>query len=339
MLTIIVSASCSEENEQVLHDGEAEVEMKLSVSDLGIVTRGLGDMTVNEMKIAELDILVFDEENNFLYKCYASKNSDDSFKSILKSGTGLVLYFAANSRTFLDSLESAMEGKTMETIKDLLVMGESQNSLKPNVLPMWGFKKNVIIKDKVINQLGTISMIRSVASVDFFYTGSTVDFTLSDGYICYVPTIGYLPFSEVNLDTNGVIITPESPAGMTTTNTFIYLVDADFPTTIANVFYLYENAADTLSSNEEYCQSKLIIKGTWNAGKLKQPTYYPLAFRDKKTNERFKITRNNKYSIVVTKVNGDGYSSLEEAKAAKDVNMEYDVITSDSHKDNEIFDI
>ncbi len=33
------------------------------------------------------------------------------------------------------------------------------------------------------------------------------------------------------------------------------------------------------------------------------------------------VIRNNKYSIVVTNVNGDGYESLEDAKKADDVNV------------------
>lgn len=335
MFVIITCLSCSKEEKQVITNGdEREIEMKLSLSD--IIARAPSG--TDEDKVNELDILVFNgagDDAKFLYKRYAWK-AGSSYKSTLKMGEKLTLYFVANSRTLLEDLND-MEGKTWKEVKEKLIMKSPNSLINPEALPMWGFMHNVDVKDLVINNLGKIGLVRSVASVDFSYipTGEN-NFTLSTGYICYAPTTGYLPFSESNLNSTNEITAPESPNGMTTTNTLTYAVPSG-STAITNIFYLYDNDAALPSSTKEHRQSKLIISGTWNSDKGSgKITYYPIALRDK-DNIRLQVTRNTKYVITVSAVNGDGYPSIEEAMEAEDINMDYDIIPWIYENDREIF--
>lgn len=335
-LPVLMLIACKKDQSVVvLKDGEAEVEMKFP--DL-MQTRA---PIASEDAIYTVDLLVFDAsdasnegEAEYLYSRYAWLKSGSTYRAVLKEGEKLNVYFAINARSLIDAMNSDMASGTTYTyadVKEMLVMSTSPDQISlTNGLPMWGMALNRTITDAATNNLGTIKLLRSVASTDITITAS--DFTLAKGHIVYGADKGYFPYSSTNVSTDFQTLLPEAPGTITTIKEW-----NSTPTVanqINNVFYMYENDADGTGTKK---QTKVILEGVWTGtGGSGRTTFYPLAFRDPVSNAKHKVKRNFKYVIVITSVNGDGFGTLDEAKDAEDVNMDYEIIEWNQNNDGDI---
>ena len=321
-----------------------EVEITVSAA---ISTRG---EIAAESTINTLDLLVFERQvagsvvgdaadAEFLYSRYAWLQSGNVYRAILQLGEHVDIYFAVNARDLLNDLIAAdeiTEGMTWSAVCQKLVMTDP-DQISPTVggLPMWGNLFDKTIEDKPLNIMGEVKLLRSVASTDVSVTAT--NFTLSKGYLVFAADKGLLAFSASNMsapDVNGDFYStgPEVPSGMAADQEWAYTVGSGV-NTIDNFFYMYEN--DAPDDDRRY--TKIVLEGKWSSSQKADPTFYPLAFRKQSDNTKLQATRNNKYIIVVTGVNGDGYDTLEEAKDADDVNMEYDVIPWNMNEDDDIY--
>ena len=309
-----------------------DVELRFSTTD--ITTRS-GD--ASESEINTVDILVFDGANQtFKYRRYAWQRYGSLYGATLKIGTNQDLYFAVNARSIIDNA-SLTEGMSWSEAQKALVMENPQSfnlSATNNGLPMWGYVLNQTINDAPSNSssnyLGVIKLLRSVAAVEL--TVSDATFTLKEGSIVYGADKGLLAFAPANASTPDIqgnfrTNALEIPAGMTVSKTW-----KRTPPTGSNqlkhVFYMYEN--DNLSKH-----TKIILEGECG-GSSKGATFYPLSLRNPNTNNKLPVKRNTKFIIVVTKVNGDGYVTWEEARDAEEANMDYEVIEWDGVFDESI---
>jgi hypothetical protein len=205
---------------------------------------------------------------------------------------------------------------------------------------MWGYLHDRSIADQAFINMGTITLLRSVASTDITVNAS--NFTLQKGYVVFSANKGYLPFSYDNLDNSYNVEDPEIPAGMTANVDLVHVITpapdlppAPAPATqkIENKFYMYENDTSTVAGQRS---TKVILEGIYTGtGASNSPTFYPLAFRDA-DNHKLQVKRNWKYVLVVTNVNGDGYPTLEDAKDGEDLNMDYEVIPWNGSEDDNI---
>jgi hypothetical protein len=334
LFTTIVAAaflaSCSNNDDipGVTTTDECEVDLQLATTYRSAATRAVADEEVKT-----LDILVFDGDGvaldsaKFQYSRVAWLRSDGkTYQATIKKADGLDLYFAVNAHSLVTS-GSLTEGMTWSAAKKLLTLTNpsamDSTYVATSGLPMWGEVLNVDINtDATYQNLGTIKLVRSVASVDI--TVTKTNFSLEEGYIANGVAKGYLPFDAANMDAaNSYLFNKaDMPTPVTYAADWKYTVNTG-DSAIIDRFYMYEN--------DSILNTKVILKGEYLGADGKgAATYYPLAFKDPAdATKKRAVTRNTKFNIIITKVNGDGYNTIEEAKNGEEVNMEYDVIDWD----------
>jgi hypothetical protein len=334
LFTTIVAAaflaSCSSDNDiPGLKADECEVDLQLATT---YRTNGATRAVADE-EVKTLDILVFDGDGvaldsaKFQYSRVAWLRSDGkTYQATIKKADGLDLYFAVNVHSLVTS-GSLTEGMTWSAAKKLLTLTNpsalDSTYVATSGLPMWGEVNNVDINtDATYQNLGTIKLVRSVASVDI--TVTKTNFRLDEGYIANGVAKGYLPYDAANMSAaNSYLFSKaDMPTPVTYAADWKYTVDVG-DSAIVDQFYMYEN--------DSTLNTKVILKGEYLGADGKHAaTYYPLAFKDPAdaTKKRI-VTRNTKFNIIITKVNGDGYTTIEEAKNGEEVNMEYDVVDWD----------
>lgn len=331
IIPIILSLhSCHKQATTSTSLGESEVDMTFSTQ---ATTRSEGSAA--ERAIKQVDILVFDREGvdadnaTFLYQRYAWNKQGDTYRTMLLIGAHLDIYVAVNVRELVNSEEIVEGMKWSEVREKLTLTNPDQIDLENQALPMWGYVHDYTVKDQPLNHLGTLKLLRAVSSADISITAT--NFSLDKGHIVFGANKGYLPFSPSNVNLDFTVKTPEVPSDMVATTEWTYAV---LPThkQIINRFYMYDNDAPV--GDKRY--TKVVLEGKWSGSSLTQNTFYPLAFRNPTTNAQLKVTRNKKYVIVVTNVNGDGFADLESAKRGDDVNMDYQVIPWDDNSDGDI---
>ncbi|MDR0977334.1 MAG: hypothetical protein LBL78_06245 [Prevotellaceae bacterium] len=341
LFTTIVAAaflaSCSNDNDiPGLKSDECEVDLQLAATYRSAGTRAVD---IDE-EVKTLDILVFDGDGvaldsaKFQYSRVAWLKSDGTtYQATIKKADGLDLYFAVNVHSLVTSGQ-LVEGTTTWSAAKKLLMLTNPSALGTNLatagLPMWGEALNVNINtDATYQNLGTIKLVRSVASTDV--TVTKTNFTLEQGYLVNGATTGYLPYDSDNMSgANSYLFTKADMPTPIAYADWSYTVAAN-DSAIVNQFYMYEN--------DSTLNTKVILKGTYLGADGKgTSTYYPLAFKDPADpTKKRAVTRNTKFNIIVTKVNADGYGSLEEAKDGEEVNMEYDVVDWDVSNPGDIW--
>lgn len=335
---LLVLTACSHSREEEGGGGSAirntvDVIMKIYITSPTSSTRAY---VTEESKVNSVALLVFERNNSlpndaesatFLYSRTAWQQSGTTYRTTLPTGSNLDIYYAINADASL--IASVNEGETFAEAYPKLVLTNPEALVKDN-LPMWGILQGVTLSesDEVIN-LGTISLLRSVASTDIVIKDTSFNF--EEGTIVYATNQGYLAhrFSDVSSAT-GQITGPLVPSGTTYTTSWTEsaTTNADSYQSIENVFYFFDNDA-TASTSQNY--TKLIIKGSYDGGTA---TYYPLAFRNN-NQEKIQAARNRKFTITVNNVHSDGYETIEEAMEADDVAVDYEVLEWDDYS-NEI---
>ncbi len=325
--------SCRDKDTEVPLPGAGEQEVELALYTPLSDTRA--DEPVDlETEIRELDLVVC-KDGKYLYTRPAYQSTYAKFRSTLKIDAGLTICFFANCRDILEEYADLFqEDEQWENIYPRLIdtrPGRLTNS--PWYLPMWGQLEDVIISDEKINDLGTVSMLRSVASADVLFTLRNNEFILKEGYVFHAADRGFLVPSPANLVKENGKITgvkgPECPELMQTTLRLEVTGPED--NCLLESFYFYDN--DVVSAGPvRRNQTRLVVGGHFNGNP--DMTWYPLDF--KFDEQILKATRNQKYRVIVTAVNGDGWDSPEEAAEAAAVNLDYDVIPWDQYTDEHI---
>ncbi|MDR0961320.1 MAG: hypothetical protein LBM62_02005 [Mediterranea sp.] len=328
-------ASCSNDDEvRGLRADECEVELQLAS-----VYRSANTRAVADEEVKTLDILVFDgngvstDSATFLYSRVAWLKSDGAtYQAIIKKADGLDLYFAVNAHALVTS-GKLTEDMTWSAAKQALTLA-SPATLGTNMatagLPMWGEAPNVNVNtDATYQNLGTIKLVRAVASADVSVTKT--NFTLQEGWIANAVDKGFLPYDAANMSAAASFLfnKADMPAAVTFSDWSYTVPTGD--SAIVDKFYMYEN--------DSIVNTKVILKGLYTGTDGKgTATYYPLAFKDPAdATKKRAATRNTKFHIVITKVNADGYNTIEEAKNGEEVNMEYDVVEWDESSPGDIW--
>ncbi len=333
------------------------------------------DEVINDVTILVFDgsVGTEPEDATFKYHRYAWKKTDNLYNTILLLGEDLDLYFAINVRDVIDQAIADgdfEEGDTFADVKEVLTLVD-EIDLEDKGLPMWGYRHGVSISASATNNFGTIKVLRAVAAAEI--TVAANNFDLSWGSVEYAANHGNLAYSFDNIkfaDTETdqsrptqdyKLLAPEVPASLTTIGRVLAgtVVDKVVETApgvtedqqiIADQLYFYENDYDSDKDEEDVVganYTKVVIGGVWDPtpGDLTdnadlKTTYYPMAFRSRTetegSNPRAPIIRNTKFIFKITKVNGNGYDSVDKAKEGEDLNIEYDVIAWDEWEDLDI---
>lgn len=328
--------------------GEAEIEMAFTRP----LTYASGDETNEEKAIKTLDLLVFQRQGTggsaddalFVEKrnAWLKSGSTSKYNSVIRIGDHLDIYFVVNQRTLTGDLETNGDleagATTYAEAREKLVLENPEElgtNLSSNGLPMWGYLADQTIADQTYTNLGTVKLLRAVASADI--TVAAPNFTLGKGHVVFGADKGYLPFTPANIDATDNVTNPEIPTGMVATTDWSYTgTTSTSPQAIDNQFYMYENDAPAVTGTGRR-STKVVLEGVYTGpGGSGNTTFYPLSFKDPASNNKLQVKRNWKYVLIVTKVNGDGYPTLETAKDGEDLNMEYQVIPWNGNEDDDI---
>lgn len=325
---VLLSAGCSKDSggDNGFSGAESDVQIELHLP-VTYSTRTADSESI----IGTLDLLVFDGDI-FMYRRHAYLQSATTYRSTLQIGNNQTIYFLANCRDQIDACSLLIEGNSWENqIKPaLLDTDPAALTGKQDGLPMWGMKKADIL-EVALNNLGTVSMLRSVASVEVTVLEDKDVFEMTRCYIYFAPNMGYLASSEQDITDFGLKqLVPKSPAAMTTTLTLTS--DAVSDQELKNALYLFDNDATAASGAKRY--SRLVVGGKYN--KDTKETYYALDFLDNE-DKISQVTRNHKYTFVITKVNGVGVDDPDDASEMAGVNIEADVIDWERYEDSDIY--
>lgn len=295
---------------------------------------------IDDTGIAELDLVVCKNDKfQYVHQGYFSELYG-LFRSTLKVDQGIDIYYFANCR-FLLATAKMQEGEAWEAIQERLILTETEIDINgQTVLPMWGFMANVDIKDNIINNLGTIRLLRSVASINV-----TIDPARTTG-LDFEPTVVYVyngadrtyaapAYNNLFIENNELngIKEPLSPQGMETS--MVKSSDFDKMTGASNTFYVFDNETDSYLEGTGNRRTRLIIGGKLNGSSTL--TYCPLDFfksENGQQKELLKVTRNSQYNLTITSVNGEGWPDPDIAAEKVPVNIDYEVIdwTENTHE-------
>lgn len=309
------------------------------VAEMSFRSAVAANQTINmdDKGIVQLDLVVCkDGECQYTRPGYFSILYG-TFRSTLQVDQGVDIYYFANCRSVLESA-GMTAGEAWATIENRLILTETESIIDgQKVLPMWGYMKNVTITDNVVNNLGTIRLLRSVASVNVTFdperTG--LDFTPTIAYLYFGADKAYASPIESNWDLKNEvlqgIVKPLSPDDMTTT--VKKESGFDEATGMSNTFYTFDNSADTyLDGSTQNRRTRLVVGGYFDDPSTL--SYYPLDFFKTGQDSLLKVTRNSQYSLTITSVNGEGWPDPDIAADKAPVNITYDVInwTENTHK-------
>lgn len=188
-------------------------------------------------------------------------------------------------------------------------------------MPMWGMLDDIEILPTSTNIIRTMNMYRMLVKVDIEVQESR--FELSWVSLHNYNTVGRLVPGITAQDGSwtdaggGVALRtslPEDPYS-------VYGWDSDHRLEWSEdgVIYTFEADSGTFSGNRP-C---IIIGGKYDGSD--EVTYYRADFRDSDKNY-LDLLRNHRYSFIVQRVDGEGFSTIEEAYTAGPTNIEAEVI-------------
>ncbi len=244
LFLLVVCPSCNSDDPHTRNsNGEQEIEMTL-LSPMTYLTKATDEGSESERQIVEVDLLICDKDGLYSYRREGYKSTNTGkYRATLKIENNVTIYFLINCRTLLDSYEQSgllVEGKSWATeIQPNLVDVSPQHFSGDDLpLPMFG-RKSANITDESVNNLGSVSLARSVASVDAYVKTDKDVFELTEMYLYFAPDKGYLAPRDDNFDA-GQIYSPESPADMKTE--LILKYDKGITgNSVLSKLYLYDN--------------------------------------------------------------------------------------------------
>lgn len=328
---VVLFLSCRQDysSEIQIPAGEVEVEMNILAPTLAH-TRA---WVVDEDKINNLYVLVFsmpqggsEDDAAFLYYRHAWLSGTNTYRAVLKTGTNLNIYFAANVEDLILEADLEDDTYTFAQVREKLILTKP-NEIRKGNLPMWG-----VVSDKTISEsnglvnLGTVKLLRSVASADLEITDP--QFGFENAGMVLATNKGFLMHEMGNVNSEGKIIAPKVPENAVYNfgNGYTWTEPAT-NNKVVNKFYMFENDA-TADTAPDKRYTKLIVAGRYNGGGI---TYYPLSFYNA-NKTKVQVARNRKFDITITKVNGKGYPTVDEAINAEDVEMGFEVIIWDGYE-------
>lgn len=296
----------------------------------------------DENYLQSIDVLVFKQSTDgneyFAYKVEAEAldNNDVTSKkfSVLldRSNDPHRLVFIANARTQVNTLDLADTTQIKEQmLSELSVENTSRwnatSSTNFSALPMWG-QTDLYPIISATNNISEIKLLRMLARVDL-QVNANVNFDLFEVYIYNRNSVGRIVPDALSLDVQNMVVTqPSLPGTPNTMPTPLHYV------TVTGIFnreiYLFETAATEISSQV----TSLVIGGSYNGEPV---TYYRVDFLDSDNLTHLDILRNHLYSMTITAVSGNGYSTINEAFTSPAQNMESEIFVWDQGGLNDIY--
>jgi hypothetical protein len=344
-----------------INDGEALVTLSL---DVPAAPNSRAMTAAQEAYIDQVDVLLFDAENNDKYHYHAigSKPDNDAsqkqFTVKLPTGKYRVVVLA-NARAMLAGYPPATLASTAGINKTRVqVLNELQFALNASAtnakwttsfthIPMWGYYKASSGTDPLVLTIGdgstnindAISLTRAISRVDVSVAAKTpaIPFTIQHVYLYNYSTGGYLaPEAVASGGVDGYTrwvssgdgdAVPHLPANVKATNLCLEYAIAEGASSgkLDAAIYAFETAAATGAAVTNTC---LVIGGSYSGG---PETFYRVEIaehdEDGELVKYLPFVRNHRYDVVIQDVKGHGYPRKEDAYANKPANITVNIVT------------
>lgn len=308
---------------------EIELTMSALMSDIVIPTRAITES--EETAITRLDVLVFDGSDNFVYTIQANSPTVASGKLTytvrLKKSTGSEKYklvLLAN----LTAAPTITVGTAKETALTAITFVPATNWTTGGTIPMWAEYPTAaaVTIATTASSFGTTAVIRSLARVNVTNT-ATSTFTLTKVWVYNSTNKARVAPLFTYYDANNKKVTaPSIASGAATTNVYSKTATSN---KVEREIYIGESDDKPVGDASAVC---LVLEGTFGG----KTNYYrvDLVAADGKT--PLDILRNYTYNINITKVEGSGYATKEDAFASLPVNITVDIKVWDDANLNDI---
>lgn len=328
-----------------------------------VKTRGVGTGSENEIKNGDIYVLVFETTGELIYKgkpksapvATGQNGNIITFKVTLPVGKTYDFMLLANAGQLLSDI-NAGDGNTKDDVQAQLVQkinGEPKKWSLSQAIPMWSEKNNTRL-----NTSSTLvfTLTRMLARINVEYNpaaASSSYFKLTSIRFYNYNTEGALipAANNYNVSENGNIIVtkPTIPASSelrVEEDPLVYendITDKDggYGQECKNKIYVFEaehkNTYTGTTGNDEWIKNPcLVIGGRYDASGNGIydgiETYYRVDFVKKTTvngvttDEWLSILRNFSYNVVITSVNGEGFSEPEIALKSAPFMIEANVL-------------
>lgn len=314
-----------------------------------------------EIKLDKISILVFDENEKYLYAApvidmkYSTSTGIYNLKfKLIRSRNDLLhtLVFIANYSPSLDK-NSIGKSKT-ELLSNMDFSNlESGNKYKwldeENYFPMWGEIKAVIDSDT--SKFGLVKLIRAISRVDFGFNYTVNEqedsetyselkdingnlYALNSVYIFKAVDKGLVAPNKENIDSDSLIpINPSLPNDLKKLDPIEISLDENITTILKQKIYLTENVGGIAGIDDTNVTTFVLgfhnnsFEGTDNV------RYFRADLSDENNKVFRPFLRNKRYVINIKNVKGTGYSTPDEAyRREVDVDLSVNVTEWKSSK-------
>jgi hypothetical protein len=319
---------------------DSEVVLSLRLPGSSPATRALTQAQENQ--VSEVDVLVFDGSDQYLYSStgYAFSNGSTSETNVaavrnftvrLRPTTNPVdLWVIANAHAKLGSIAV---GTSKTTLTASLEATESDFGMTPGDVfkpfPMWGTLENVTISSSGLSPNNPVNLTRMVAKINVSLT------TLAQSTFTLTSVRLY------NRQEKGRIVPDDNGHWTDTPSAGPYATAPSLPSPTAktagshrdfvptsasaviDTIYTFEaekGVAYTSTYEQNTC---LVVGGKYNGSS--QSSYYRIDFVDASKNA-LHLLRNHRYDVEIQSVSGPGFPTQEDALNARPINITANVI-------------
>lgn len=317
---------------------ELDVQFTVRLPESATATRALSGTDENEVR--EVQLLAFEPDNGaFSYTSYAKKIasspgvSEEIYVAKLRTGNCDLMVLVNSNAYITASFPSKIDkGTSRETVISSLQMTladkwitTSGTNYKP--IPMWGIKEDVNVnKDTDLSGDNSFDVTRALAKINVLVDleqGHAGTFELTSVRYHNRRTKGQLIPTDWNIASTHVQ-QPSVVAGDAGIETALLYDGTEITDdkNCQNEIYVLEAPKGSRDAHPKYpC---LVVGGKYN----NTPGYYRIDFSNKEntTDPYIPILRNHTYSIIITKVDGDGFTDPDDAYKSLPVNIEADII-------------
>ncbi|MDR0765543.1 MAG: hypothetical protein LBF09_01220, partial [Odoribacteraceae bacterium] len=311
--------------QQVITDEMALVTLSLSAPS-SPVTRA--EATATENAISEVDVLLFNASDNFIYRAHGTSIKDQAtvpatdpdpdpyatkkFEVRLPVGTHHVVVLA-NARAAIAALSlpvatlvsgGASRATVLNSIAASLPAGDKMG--KTN-FPMWGYLAPVTIDETSSDIASIIDLTRAVVRVDVSLDTDVTNFIIDSVLLYNYHDKGHVAPEATGSGYTTATVYPVT--GSKQEDTFIgYAIsESTEPGKFLRTIYAFEAGIGTGTNPDRVQNTCLVVGGRYDGSN--DITYYRVEFHNDDTKEYLALKRNHLYNVVIDEVSDDGWLS------------------------------
>lgn len=313
---------------------EALLLININTPETSVPTALTRLQTPNEYLVSEVDVLVFNNQNNeyvFDYRVIGENLVPGSdvqtqfMATLVTSEDPIKLYVLVNASKTLEG-DPITVGMTEAEVRKLLVMDFTSTGMTTD-LPMFGEYEFTNGLSATLQQTVTVNVLRAIARVDVVLdleTGSGA-FSLDEVYAFRANNLIQVIPDEAVITTAGGVNAPSVPENVALLAASVKNGNDAVSDSIGQL-YLPESTGISDESEKLQGKTTIVIGGRFGGGD--KVTYYRADFDSKLQGHPFgQILRNHRYLFKVKSVLSNGLDTPEEAATSMITSMIVETVT------------